>query len=435
MSRHKRSHTVSEVPGRHVPSWRKSSLTQLPDMKKIAGLARQVDRQEKLEVLRGGGMEEKAGAGATANIITRMKMAPQGMAILPEQSEDGEDGEEDAGHKMHKNLHRTISDLAVQDAEGYFLDEQRDGRAVRHLFQSLDINSDGEVSVIEFMIGIRVVADRLGPAFAITAPMELFSNFETGEDANDGGGITLDAFVSETFRLQHPIFNKIIRAVALDAGVECSPPEASTHHAVRSHKIVEFKSNSHTSLREHVRSSISRIASDMETYGLHTHVAEAAATRRQSVRMERRMSMLGIDHMEAGEEHDIRSTGVSQNGSAMYDKALRASAAAAISLDNVVESGQLRAQDAAISKEWEQEQTKRFVAVKGSANAFANNNTELERLREQVSTLTKQMERQSREMESLRMDRACMMNFCKEYLGRDKLLEVAKLLRRNQAGK
>ena len=65
----------------------------------------------------------------------------------------------------------------------------------------MDINSDGEVSLIEFMIVIRVVADRLGPSFAITAPMELFSNFEPEEDADDGGGITVDASLSPTMQV------------------------------------------------------------------------------------------------------------------------------------------------------------------------------------------------------------------------------------------
>ena len=64
---------------------------------------------------------------------------------------------------QNMNLKRTLSDLTEHPEESHKLDIMRDGRAVRHLFQCLDINSDGEVSVIEFMIGILPA----WPSFAI----------------------------------------------------------------------------------------------------------------------------------------------------------------------------------------------------------------------------------------------------------------------------
>jgi hypothetical protein len=439
-------------------------------MKKLAAVAEQVDRQKKLDALR-------AGAGAKKTSLRMSSTPPGAFARLDEEDEDDNEDSEDSNdedseisttQKVPHNFRRTISELAEQDGEDNILDEERDGEAARHLFQSLDINNDGEVSVIEFMIGIRVVADRLGPAFAITAPMELFSNFEPGDDADDSGGITLEAFVSETFRLQHPTFNKIVRAVALDAGVECSPPEASTHHAVRSHKIVEFKTNSHTSLREHVRSSISRIATDMETYGLHAHVAEVAATRRASVRMVRRMSTLSIDRSEEGWEEDKEDkkkdkkedkkedkTGketveggdpqqVDEGGSIVLaegtaivigkDEVACAPTNASIDNNNT-ELERLRSQVVTLKNELERERAARVrenAATKAMVLPDESAKFELKRLRDQVSTSIKQIERQGREIHSLRMDRACMLSFCKEYVGSDALLNFAKLLRANQ---
>eukprot|EP00946_MAST-07B_sp_MAST-7B-sp1_P005411 g5411.t1 len=368
-----------------------------------------------------------------------------------------------------QNVHltQTLSNLAEHPEESHNLDIMRDGSAVRHLFQCLDINSDGEVSVIEFMIGIRVVADRLGPSFAITAPMELFSNFEPGEDADDGGGITMDAFISETFRIQHPTFNKIIRAVALDAGVECSPPGATTHEAVQSHKSLEMKTNSNTSLREHVRSSIKRIADDMETYGLDNHVAEAAATRRASMRMMRRMSIVHGAKAPAGEDgneetfadfrnraagrdmgqtnekrHKILGTKDSKveaddsTGQVFADPAdgIESRSNTNNNASHGAHGGAVRAASPRVAgettgKSLDRDNVVQHKISQNGAGGGEDNSTELQRLRNQLVLLTKKIERQDREIKSLRNDRACILNFCKEYVGRDKLLELAHFLR------
>ena len=58
-------------------------------------------------------------------------------------------------------------------------------------------------------------------------------------------------------------------------------------------------------------------------------------------------------------------------------------------------------------------------------NGITNGNEDIYKLRTQVATLTKTVERQRREISSLRKDGLCMLIFCKEYLGGLKLLELA----------
>ena len=75
-------------------------------------------------------------------------------------------------NNSENNLERKLSLLGNLDAETYL--EISDKPAIGHLFDALDASQDDKVSVVEFMIGIRVVMKRLGPNYEHHAPMTIF---------------------------------------------------------------------------------------------------------------------------------------------------------------------------------------------------------------------------------------------------------------------
>jgi len=124
-------------------------------------------------------------------------------------------------------LERTLAVLGANENSKEKWLGSDDADAIRHLFEALDANGDNDVSVIEFMIGLRVVMSHLGPNFEHSAPMELFTSLNSkNPNKEKTGSLSVEHFVGRVLQIQDPIMNKIVRAVALDANVPVSAAEA-----------------------------------------------------------------------------------------------------------------------------------------------------------------------------------------------------------------
>ena len=124
-------------------------------------------------------------------------------------------------------LERTLAVLGANENSKEKWLTSDDAPAIRHLFSALDANGDNDVSVIEFMIGLRVVMSHLGPNFEHSAPMKLFTSLNSeNPNKEKTGSLSVEHFVARVLQIQDSIMNKIVRAVALDASIPVSVAEA-----------------------------------------------------------------------------------------------------------------------------------------------------------------------------------------------------------------
>jgi hypothetical protein len=156
-------------------------------------------------------------------------------------------------------LHQRVSDLGLSTNACHLT--LSDIPAIEHLFCALDTSNDDEVSVVEFMIGLRVVMKRLGPNFEHHSPMAIFNQMSSKQKLKVGY-LNKETFVKQALFLQDPVLNKIIRAVALDADINVSPGtdievfENAKKKDDESDATKKTKRQRRTSLIEHVQNNV-----------------------------------------------------------------------------------------------------------------------------------------------------------------------------------
>jgi len=259
--------------------------------------------------------------------------------------------------------------------------ENSDKEAINHLFDALDVNHDHEVSVIEFMIGLRVVISRLGPNFAHSAPMNIFNRINAG--STKAGFVSRSLFYKQVMRIQDPIINKIIRACALDAnvsvtaGVAISSPDYQKNHQ----PIWTSELKKSMSMHEHIRDSI--------------HIFNAAS-----------------DLMSSPKINNI-------NGSNTQ-----------VLLNEKQQHEFMVAENQRLRKELEIEKKERRMLESNKVEKVslsrpipsASNDEEVKRLRERNRILLVKLR-------STERDVSLLMEFCAKTMGREQLYAVAKKLR------
>ena len=94
---------------------------------------------------------------------------------------------------IRHNLDRIHGDGRLSDVE----QNSRTEKALRHLFQLIDTDGGGTISVMEFASSLRLIGKRLGPRFRYEKPMQLFAQL----DEDQSGDIDADELVKGIVRL------------------------------------------------------------------------------------------------------------------------------------------------------------------------------------------------------------------------------------------
>ena len=108
------------------------------------------------------------------------------LQLLPKISSGQASSAAGRWNKVRKNLDLIHGDGILQDVEN----NSRTEKALRHLFQLIDADGGGTISVMEFASSLRLIGKKLGPRFAYEKPMQLFAQLDQDQSGDIATTIT-----------------------------------------------------------------------------------------------------------------------------------------------------------------------------------------------------------------------------------------------------